>query len=142
MPEVLPMSVPKHFKVALSVLLNAVDLLVSFFLIFGGGFIANQRSAITGYVSVGFGLVLIYLSTGMWSKGKWKLVTRLGLYVVTLCVVLVTLIVFVTVRHEPPSEQTPLPSILIFFAAIVIFSAIHLRVANRSEASSTRCATP
>ena len=136
MPEVMPMIAPKPFRVALGVLLNAVDLLVSFFLLFGGGFVVNERSAIAGYVSVGFGLVLIYLSTGMWTKGKWKLVTRLGLYGGTLCVVLVTLVSFVVVRHEPFGKQTPLPSISVFLAATVIFSSIHLRIANRFEASS------
>lgn len=125
----------RNFRTVLGVFLNASDAVVAFFLLFGGGFIANQRTAIVGYVSVGFGIALIYLSTSVWKKGKWKLVTRLLLYVFTLCVLLTSLFYFVTVKHQQLSGQTPLPTISLFFTVITVLSFIHLKIQEPGQPS-------
>jgi peptidoglycan biosynthesis protein MviN/MurJ (putative lipid II flippase) len=118
---------PGKLRTGLGVVLNVLDFLAAVFLIFGGGMIAGLHSTATGYVSIGFGLVLIYLSTGMWIGGEWKLVTRLVIYVAALCIVLVVLVILVLVRHEPLAAQSPLPIVLFLFLTNVVLSIAHLR---------------
>jgi hypothetical protein len=121
-----------RFQIGLGAALNAVDVLVGVFLIFGGRMVVAERSVWTGYTSVAVGVFIIYLSTGIWAKGKWKQVTRLVLYAVSLCIVLITLLSFVIRRHEPLSAQTPLPAISALLAATIVFSIIHLRISQRA----------
>jgi hypothetical protein len=111
----------------LEITLTAMDLFVSLFLIFVGRMTAAMRSATVGYVTVGFGVFLIYLSTGIWKTSKWKLVTRLALYVGTFCLVLTTLVFFIAIRHETMDRQTPLPAVSLLLLLIVVLSAIHLQ---------------
>src|SRR5436853_7185543 len=118
---------PRPVSILLRIVLNATDVVTSFFLIVGG-LNATLRSATFGYLCVGFGLALLYLSTGMWTKGKWKLVTRLALYVGTSCVVVIVLLSFLLVRHQPLGKQAPLPAVLLFLLISVALSAIHFRI--------------
>lgn len=110
----------------ISLLLNAVDVVFAFFLIVGGLNATNHSPSIGyGCVAVGFGL--LYLTTGMWIGGRWKLITRLVIYVAAAGVILVALVDVVFVRHEPLAAQYPVPIVLVLLVANDLLSIAHLR---------------
>jgi len=66
-------------QAGLSVFLNAIDLLVAFVLVLGGWNATNSHPSI-GYACITLGPVLLYLSSGMWTKDRWKLIIRAAFY--------------------------------------------------------------
>jgi hypothetical protein len=115
-----------RLRIWFRITLSTIDLFVSIFLIFGGGMIAGIRSPTVGYVTVGFGLFLIYLSTGMWTKQKWKLIIRFVLYAGTFAVLaLITAIGLVERRFS--SDDVFLCLLAAGFLVVILLSAAHFR---------------
>lgn len=108
-------------------LLNLMDIVVSFFLIWGG-LNATNNSPMIGYATATAGVGLLYLSTGTWTGGKWKIITRLAAYIIASIILLIILVVLVLVDHETVSAQTPIPLILFLLMINDILSIAYLRV--------------
>jgi hypothetical protein len=119
----------------LGIFLNTVDVIGSFFLIVGG-FNATVHSAIFGYLSVGMGVVLLYLTIGVWTKTKWKLVTRLSMYALGTSALLISFAYIVIVGRRSLGELFPVPWILLILLTTVVASLIHLRL--RAQGSKRR----
>lgn len=126
MPLQVPVASPK-IRTGLGVALNGADLLVSLFLIFGGFAIADRHSLIMGCVTVSCGLFLIYLSSGMWTKQRWKLMIRFVLYAGAFAILGLITVVGLIQRHLS-SDDVFLYLVAAGFLAVVLLSAAYFRV--------------
>lgn len=115
----------KRLRVTLGVLLTAADVLASFFLIFGGRLIAAERSALGGYATAAIGLMLVYLSVGVWKMVRWKQIARIGFYSVLFCLVLMAAILE-TVRPDPYGGPRLFIGLSLFSLTVAIISIAHL----------------
>jgi hypothetical protein len=64
---------------SLGLVLNGIDILVAGVLALGGWNATNSHP-MTGYIAMGMAPLLLYLSSGVWTRQTWKLITRLILY--------------------------------------------------------------
>jgi hypothetical protein len=117
-------------KIVLTLLLNLADGIIAVALLLGG-WNATNISAGTGYATIAGGLVLIYLSAGLWLEQKWKVLTRLILY---LAASTALIIAFLTVYTHPRTGKFwPVPLVLSLLLVNLLVSFLHLRM-TRTEA--------
>src|SRR5437879_913388 len=87
----------KVMLVTLGILLNMTDIAAAFVLVLGGANMMNSHPT-TGVIFIGSAPFLLYLSSGMWTKKNWKLISRLVLYAVVFLSVGVSAAVLTTTR--------------------------------------------
>ena len=112
-------------KIVLNLLLNVADGLAVVALVFGG-WNATNASALTGYTTIAGGIVLTYLSAGLWFDEKWKQIARLVLYLVA------GLILFFAVSvvsvHAPLNKMWPVPLLILTMLVNLLLSWIRLQM--------------
>jgi hypothetical protein len=122
------------FSIFLKVCLNAIDLFVAFFLVLGGAN-ATVSHPITGSICMVMAPFLIFLSIGLWTASRQKLIIHAVLYWGAFSVLGVSIAVAIAVRALHNSEDTwvILGVVAVFFAA-ALFSTIEFRL-NRNTCS-------
>jgi hypothetical protein len=121
-------------SVVLAVFLTICDLVTAFFS-FLGGWNMLARSGAAGYLTISFGVVLLYLSSGLWTGQRWKLYSRLAMYGVPFCALCVSA-AFLMVVRAPGSGDLTVFAVLVVSLVIIVASCAHLRVGSRGRASS------
>lgn len=121
-------------RFGLGVLQNVADLVVAFFLVLGGWNATNSHAAI-GYSCMLLGPVLLYLSSGMWTEGKWKLIGRVIFYGGALLALGLSATVLISV-HAFPSIDGYVIYLLIGGLFLAVFlSMVHLWLVRRESAA-------
>jgi hypothetical protein len=119
-------------KVGLGILLNLADIVVAFFLVFGG-WNATVSHPMTGYISMAMAPILLYFSSGMWTKRNWQLISRLVLYAGSFVVSGVSTAV-VRIGHGPFPDDVVVYLVVSGLFVIVLLSALHLRLMTERAA--------
>src|SRR5215831_5070966 len=104
--KVLPMKEGSFLSI-LRLFLTSIDVVVSLFLILGGGYIATSRSILIGGTSVILGFFLLYLSVGLWTNRRWKQLTRLCIYGLGSFVLLFAVAFDLFAEKQSLAEQFP-----------------------------------
>jgi hypothetical protein len=122
---------PRPLRIAIGILLTATDLLTAFFLVLGG-LNATVSHPVTGYVSVAAAPLLLFLSSGIWTKSRLKLIIRLFLYAGTFVALSVSTIVLVAAHAVPVSDNSWVMYLALgLFLAAVFLSAVYLRLIKK-----------
>lgn len=134
------MTTGNNLRIGLGVVLNAADLLIAFFLILGG-WNAVVVNPLVGYGSMLSGILLLYLSSGVWIGGEWKINFRLALYGSAAAIVLVSAASAV-VRGGVRAQSPAWVAVCLIFV-ILILSILHLRlsVQNRRRLANPPAST-
>src|ERR1700719_4375989 len=101
-------------RASVGLLLNVVDVIVALGLLLGG-WNATRSNQLTGYACMLLAPGLLYLSSGVWTKQRWKLVSRLVLYGVAFLALSVSTAVLLIVRAFPS------PAIAIYLLIGLLF---------------------
>jgi hypothetical protein len=123
------MSDDYFWSIVLSVFLTLADLVTAFFSFLGGAN-ALGRSGGVRYLTISFGVVLLYLSSGLWTKQRWKLYARLAMYGVPFCFLFVSVAVVMVVRGAHFMDLA-VCEVLIATPMIIAASWAHLRLTLR-----------
>jgi hypothetical protein len=115
-----------RLRVCVGFLLCAVDAVVAMGLLLGGWNVTSSH-ALTGYACLLLALGLLYLSSGVWTKQRWKLVGRVAIYAVAFSGLAVSTVVLLVVRAFPSTTN----SIVIYpligsLFLVVLLSMFHL----------------
>jgi hypothetical protein len=116
----------KPFTASIRILLNLTDVLVAFVLIFGGWNASNSHP-LTGFAMVVFAPLLLYLSSGMWTKDKWKLISRLTLYAGLFLVLGVSVAAEIIFHTFPSVDGYVVYIVLAALLVVVLLSVAQLR---------------
>jgi hypothetical protein len=84
-------------RIMLAFFLTLCDLVTAFFSFIAGGN-ALVRSGVVGGLTISFGVVLLYMSSGLWTGQRWKLYCRLVMYGVPFFALFVSVIILLVVR--------------------------------------------
>ncbi len=87
----------------------------------------------TGYICLLLAPSLLYLSSGIWAKQRWKLLSRLVLYAVALLALVVSTAVLLSVRAFP-SAGIAIYLLIGLLLLAVLLSVLHLVLAKREAA--------
>lgn len=121
-------------RFGLGVLLNVIDLVVAFFLVLGGWNATNSH-AVTGYSCMLLGPILLYLSSGIWTRGNWKLLSRIVFYGGALLGLGVSAAVLISVRAFPSVDGSVVYLLIGGLFTSVLLSILHLRLSRRESAA-------
>jgi hypothetical protein len=125
-----------HFlSIVLSVFLTICDLVTAFFSFIGGANMLGRGPA--GYLTISFGVVLLYMSSGLWTGQRWKLYGRLAMYGVPFCAFFVST-AFLTVVRAPGSGDLTVFAVLAVSLVIIVASWAHLRASRHRQGSPDR----
>jgi hypothetical protein len=128
--DLLPMiPLQKPWRIALGLFLNAADLFCAFFLFLGGAQLVDRLSFPLGYVVMASALLLLYLSSGVWTSSKWKLKLRLGLYGLATGIFVPS----VLLAKSRNRIESPVWVAIVVILVVFIVSAFHLRLVTRSR---------
>jgi hypothetical protein len=131
MRKVLPMIQAKAVRVTLGILLTTADIFVAFFLVLGGWNATNSHP-ITGYICMAFGPVLLYLSSGIWTKNQLKLAIRVALYAGAFVALGVSAGVLIAVHALPQTSDTGVFYIgIVVLLSAALLSGLHLRLVRQ-----------
>jgi hypothetical protein len=118
-------------SILLSVLLTMADLLTAFFSLFCGRLLLD-RIASAGYLIISSGVVLLYMSSGLWTKQCWKLYARLGIYGLAFCFFFLGVAGGMALggpHFMPPAAY----AVVVVAAVIIAASWMHLRLTLRQR---------
>ena len=116
----------------IGLLLIVVDVIVALGLLLGG-WNATSSHELTGYICLLLAPSLLYLSSGIWAKQRWKLLSRLVLYAVALLALAVSTAVLLSVRAFP-SAGIAIYLLIGLLLLAVLLSVLHLVLAKREAA--------
>jgi hypothetical protein len=122
----------KPFIVSVRILLNLTDVIVAFVLVLGGWNATNSHP-LTGFAMVVSAPLLLYLSSGMWTKDRWKLISRLTLYTVVFLVLGVSVAAEIISHTFPSVEGYVVYIVLAALLAVVLLSIAQLRFVRRKN---------
>jgi hypothetical protein len=121
-------------RFGLGVLQNAVDLVVAFFLVLGGWNATNSH-AVIGYSCMLLGPVLLYLSSGMWTGGTWKLIGRTIFYGGALLALGLSATVLTSLHAFPTVDGDVIYLLIGSLFLAVLLSMVHFRLVRRESAA-------
>jgi hypothetical protein len=119
-------------RAGVGLLLNVVDVIVALGLLLGG-WNATRSHELTGYACLLLAPGLLYLSSGVWTRQRWKLVGRLVLYGVAFLALAVSATVLLIVRAFPSASIAIYLLIGLLFLAVLL-SVFHLILSKREGA--------
>jgi hypothetical protein len=130
--------------VGLGILQNVIDIVVAFVLVLGGWNATNSHP-FTGFMMVVFAPFLLYLSSGVWTKDTWKLISRLALYTGLLFVLGVSVAALLIFHAFPSVDGYVIYVVLGALLVVVLLSMAQLRLVRRenlarSDSALTRSA--
>ena len=121
------MNKTKALTFAFSVLLSGIDIFVAFFLLLGGWNLTNSHP-VSGYICIGLGPTLFFLSWGLWTNRILKLIGRLALYWMAVALIGVSVFphYFTKFAHRSSDDWIGYgTAVLILLTALL--STLHLR---------------
>jgi len=117
-------------RVGIAILLNFTDLVVAFFLILGG-WNATVSHPVTGYAAIAFATILLYLSVGLWTKGKWKRISRIVLYGGAVLIAGGSAIVLISTNTAPLEGRFVVYLVMSILLFSVLLSIVHFRLLEK-----------
>lgn len=120
----------------LGLLQNAIDLIAAFFLIFGG-WNATNSNTLAGYSCITLGPVLLYLSSGMWTKQIGKLIGRSVFYGTAFLALGLSVIILASVHAMPSVDRWVIYLVLSVLFGAFALSLVHLRLVRQQVAGTS-----
>lgn len=105
-------------QICLRVLLSAGDVVVAIFLIFGG-WNAMGSHPLVGYACLALGPGMLYFSSGLWTRQRFKILLRAVLYWGAFISFGVSAAVLTALRVFSPSHETLTVYVAVFFLLVV-----------------------
>ena len=121
---------------SLGLLQNVIDLIAAFFLIFGG-WNATNSNTLVGYSCMTLGPVLLYLSSGMWTKQMGKLIGRSVFYGTAFLALGLSVTILASVHAMPSVDRWVIYLILSILFGAFALSLVHLRLVRRHVAETS-----
>ena len=117
-------------RVGVGLLLNVVDVIVALGLLLGGWNATNSH-ALVGYACMLLAPGLLYLSSGVWTKQPWKLVSRVVLYGTACFALAASTAVLLGVRALRSTNRIAIYLLIGSLLLTVVLSVFHLMVVKR-----------
>jgi hypothetical protein len=124
-------------RVGVGLLLTVVDVIVALGLMLGGWNATNSH-ALAGYACLLLAPSLLYLSSGVWTKQKWKLVIRLVLYGGAFFALAASTAVLLGVRAFPLTNGIAIYLLIGSLLLAVLLSVFHLVLLKREGSQVPR----
>jgi hypothetical protein len=128
--QLLPMTNAIKLRVSVGLLLTVVDVIVALGLLLGGWNATNSHTLV-GYASLLLAPGLLYLSSGVWTKQRWKLVSRLVLYGGAFFALAASTAVLLGVRAFPSSNGIAIYLLIGSLLLTFLLSVFHLILVKR-----------
>ena len=119
----------RKLRASVGLLLNVIDVIVAIGLLLGGWNTTSSHE-LTGYACLLLAPSLLYLSSGVWTRQRWKLISRIVLYGVAFLALAVSTTVLLSVRAFPSSGMVIYLVIGLLFVAVLL-SVFHFILSKR-----------
>jgi hypothetical protein len=117
-------------RFSVGLLLTVVDMIVALGLLLGGWNATNSH-ALVGYTCLLLAPGLLYLSSGVWTKQRWKLVSRIVLYGGAFFALAASTVVLLGVRAFPATNGIAIYLLIGSLLLAVLLSVFHLILLKR-----------